>query len=174
MHKALVRGFVGRFSIVVAVFLALLCPAASNAGTEPAGSMATERYAHISVALPDGRALIAGGFPASGSNALASAEIFDPITNTFSPTAAMTTARANAGAVLLPDGRVLVVGGVSTTTGSSLPNAEFYSPVTGTWTSVGWNGWAMQSPKVLTLPDGKAMFIAGGFFAMDCTIYDPA
>jgi hypothetical protein len=72
--------------------------------------------------LADGQVLVVGG-DNDDSLALASAELYDPATGTFTPTGSMATARLNQTATLLADGRVLVVGGALT--GSS---AELYWP----------------------------------------------
>ena len=60
--------------------------------------------------LADGRVLVVGG--------LASAEAYDPSTDSWSPAGGMARARGDYAAVLLPDGRVLVAGG------SSLPHSS--------------------------------------------------
>ncbi len=90
------------------------------------GSMGTERVAAAAAPLPDGRVLVAGGSSAT-SPALASAEVFDPKTNTFSSAGigAMGTARSGAFAASLSDGRVLVAGGQDGT--SYLQSAEIYA-----------------------------------------------
>ena len=79
--------------------------------------------------------------------ALATAEIFDPATGTWSPTGSMRYARAGATAVTLADGRVLVVspGGVMFVggdTGATVDEraataTEVYDPATGRFTLVG-------------------------------------
>src|SRR5436190_1875396 len=52
-------------------------------GWTPTGSMATARFWHTATPLPDGRVLVAGGYGSSGF--LASAEIYDPASGTWSP-----------------------------------------------------------------------------------------
>jgi hypothetical protein len=90
------------------------------------GSMGTERVGAVAVALPDGRVLVAGGSSAT-SPALASAEVFDPKTNSFSSAGigAMGTTRSSAVAAPLADGRVLVAGGQDGM--SYLRSAEIYA-----------------------------------------------
>ena len=48
---------------------------------------------------------------------VASAELYDPVANTFRPTGALSTARAGQSSEILPDGRVLVAGGNAGTDG---------------------------------------------------------
>jgi hypothetical protein len=74
-------------------------------------SLTDARWGHSATLLRDGRVLIVGGFDDQGA-ALASSELFDPSTRTFSPAAALSAARALHTATLLPDDRVLIAGGV--------------------------------------------------------------
>ncbi|HDH96730.1 MAG TPA: kelch-like protein, partial [Proteobacteria bacterium] len=74
--------------------------------------MITSRFDHTATLLPDGRVLIVGGFKEGLSEALSTAEIFDPATERFSKLpSSLDVARADHRAALLPDGDVLVVGG---------------------------------------------------------------
>jgi hypothetical protein len=73
--------------------------------------MGTGRAAHTATLLQNGRVLIAGGF--NNTDVLATAELFDPATGTFTPTGAMPTPRFSHTATLLPNGKVLVTGGSS-------------------------------------------------------------
>jgi hypothetical protein len=81
----------------------------------PAGSMSVPRFSHAAAALPDGGVLISGGAvpppPGVDSTPLASAEVFDPTTNSFGIAGDMTVPRQYHTATTLADGRVLIAGG---------------------------------------------------------------
>ncbi len=155
-----------------------------NATFSPTGPMTVARASHTATVLADGRVLIAGGDTAhgnAGQTTLASAEVYDPKTGTFSPTGSMTIPRTCATATLLADGRVLVAGGNPDDWGmaSSLASAEMYDPATGTFSATG----SMHKPRCdatsTLLPDGRVL-VAGGFFitagtGMDASaeLYDP-
>ncbi len=103
-----------RAAIVPAFALALVAslPAAAlaaNGSWIAATSMHEARERAVAVPLPDGQVLVAGGENEAG--ALATAEIYDPSTNTWAPVAPMNEAREGAAAASLPDGDVLVAGG---------------------------------------------------------------
>jgi hypothetical protein len=143
------------------------------------GPMSIGREIHTATRLADGRVLVTGGFDASAA-ALASAELYDPKTDRFSPTGSMTTARGFQTATLLADGRVLVVGGDSTTwhyLGTRLASAELYDPVTGTFSATGSLSAAVQEHTATRLADGRVL-IAGGndtdsTAVASAEIYDP-
>ncbi len=98
----------------------------------PTGPMTTARDSNTATLLPDGHVLVAGGWNSPrASEALASAEIYDPATGTFGQTGPMTAARGNHTATLLPDGRVLVAGGWDLA--EYLASVEIYDPDTGTF-----------------------------------------
>lgn len=81
---------------------------------EAVGSLNTARHKHDAVLLADGRVLILGGADERDEQGqFASAELFDPRTATFAPTANMNLARymLNGTSLRLPDGRVAVLGG---------------------------------------------------------------
>jgi hypothetical protein len=80
----------------------------------PTGSMAHARDSHTATLLSDGRVLIVGGLGAGTSLAfLASAEVYDPASDSFSPAGTMAVGRAQHTATLLADGGVLIAGGVN-------------------------------------------------------------
>src|SRR5207245_4848835 len=96
--------------------------------------LVTPRWDHTATLLPDGRILLTGGRNDAG--VLASAEIFDPTTETITALtgALMTTPRAGHTATLLPDGRVLILGGDSGS--GALATAEVFTPATNSFSAV--------------------------------------
>jgi hypothetical protein len=70
--------------------------------------------------LPDGKVLVAGGYPG-----LVSAELYDPDAQTFATTGSMTVARTEHTATLLSDGDVLIAGGDGSNA-NPLASAELY------------------------------------------------
>jgi hypothetical protein len=153
-----------------ALVVALLVPqAAQGAGAGSfgsTGSMGTARYAAAAAPLKDGRVLVAGGFydDAGGDHYLASAEVFNPATNSFSSAGigAMGVARHGAVAAPLPDGRVLVAGGdYNDGTDHYLASAEVFNPATAAFTPVGDMGIPRVRAFAAPLPDGRVL-VAGG------------
>ncbi len=125
--------------------------------------MTEPRALHTAVTLRDGRILICGGTSdANIGGVLASAEIFDPATGTFSKTGAMSDARQGHTATLLPDGTVLIAGG-SKNIGfrSELASAEIYDPGSGTFRATASMATPREGHSATLLRDGRVL-IAGG------------
>ncbi|HKE29577.1 MAG TPA: kelch repeat-containing protein [Bryobacteraceae bacterium] len=103
------------------------------------GNMLSGRSWHTITLLPDGKVLAAGGETDSCSSngcfsagTLATAELYDPASGTFSPTGSMAQAREGHTATLLNDGRVLLAGGsffsgINACCGTTA-SAELYTP----------------------------------------------
>jgi hypothetical protein len=70
------------------------------------------RAGHTATLLPSGLGLVAGGENDNGANTLASAELYDPVSGTWTLTGSMPDSPACANAALLPDGTVLEAGGI--------------------------------------------------------------
>ena len=79
------------------------------AGFVLTGSLSTPRYYQSAILLNNGSVLVVGGDNSSG--ALASAELYNSATGTFTSTGNMNTARASFTATLLNNGLVLIAGG---------------------------------------------------------------
>ena len=107
--------------------------------------------------LPNGKVLVAGGLNVNG-NILASAELYDPASETWSTTGSLVTGRTFHTATLLPNGKVLVAGGLGST---GLASAELYDPASGTWTATGSLADAREGHTATLLPNGKVL-VAGG------------
>jgi hypothetical protein len=74
------------------------------------GNLNTARQSHTATLLPNGMALVAGGFECCSPTS-ASAELYYPTIGTWTFTGNLNTARAFHTATLLPNGMVLVAGG---------------------------------------------------------------
>ncbi len=87
--------------------------------------MRQARAEHTATLLPDGRVLVVDGITPEG--VASASEIYDPASNTQSPTGSLSEARTRHTTTLLSDGRVLVVGGLGAGY-RPLASAEFFVP----------------------------------------------
>jgi len=133
-----------------------------------AGSMTRARHGHTATLLNNGKVLIAGGKDNTidPTFQLASAELYDPTTETFTFTAAnMVYSREDHTATLLPDGTVLIAGGYGYDyfNGRSQlhPSAEIYSPASNTFNYDSSMGAARRLHTATLLNNGEVL-LAGG------------
>ena len=141
-----------------------------------AGSLTTARWVHTATLLPSGKVLVAGGggVGPKGNSNLASAELYDPGSNTWSAAGSLANARAGHTATLLPNGKVLVAGGGGS--GGSLVSAKLYDPGTNTWSAAGGLATERCAHTATLLPSGKVLLVGGqdnsGVLA-SAELYDP-
>jgi hypothetical protein len=113
------------------------------------------------------KVLIAGGDSLSG--ALATAELYDPATGTFSTTGALNVGRFDHTATLLTDGTVLLAGGdqIFDVTG------EIYYPSTGTFTSTSDTlAQGRDGHSAVRLSNGDVLIVGGEVTNTVAEFYD--
>lgn len=138
-----------------------------------AAPMSVQRRSPTLTTLPGGKVLAAGGFNL-GAAALASAELYDPAANLWSPAGAMSSPRKFHTATLV-GGKVLVAAGEDGT--ASLATADLYDPVANGWTPAGAPAAARESHAAALLASGKVLVAGGnsnGAVIKTAEIYDPA
>jgi hypothetical protein len=157
----------------------------------PGPRLAAARALAAAVTLQDGKVLLAGGVDDLG-NVLASAEIYDPVARTFTPTGAMGVPRVLHAAARLPDGKVLVSGGTTTLMdpvqllATAQSSAEVFDPATGTWSGAAAMSRRLIGHGLHALGTGRVL-ASGGFqvnvlFGIplpvgsirECQLYNPA
>jgi hypothetical protein len=134
------------------------------------GPMNAARWVHSETLLPNGKVLVTGG------SFQLPAELFDPVTNTFTvlPAGAVSD-RLYGSATAMADGRVLLAGG---TDGGGIVNAEIFDPATLSSTPV---AATMVSPRyghsATLLSTGKVLICGGQTLSgvsNTAELFDPA
>lgn len=120
-------------------------------------ALQTATLLHVSGAAADGKVLLTGGLDGN-QNALASAELFDPVAESFAPTGSMAEARDMHTAVQLNDGRVLVTGG------ENVLSAELFDASMGTFTAAGSMNDERAGHTATKLNDGTVLITGGASF----------
>ena len=150
----------------------------------PAGGIEAGKDFHTATLLPDGRVLAAGGRGDNAADetdrmhdhAVATAEVYDPATDRWSPTGDMNSSRSTHTAVLLADGTVLAVGGGNNKQ-HTLASAEVYDPDAGMWSLVSDMDDGRQFHAMALLDNGHVIVVGGanGAFVTIASVteYDP-
>ena len=93
--------------------------------------MPTPRFGS-SIAEVDGKLFVIGG--SQSDDRLATVEVYDPATDSWTPRAEMPTARKNTAAAVV-NGIIYVFGGTQIKCSGSITTTEAYDPETDTWTT---------------------------------------
>lgn len=149
-----------------------------------AGPLVTPRYAHTATVLASGKVLLLGGCvaatEAASCPASVSAEVFDPVVGTSTPTGSLEVARAVPVAGALADGRVLVAGGRGRS-GDPLSSAELFDPATATWSLTdamlearAGGAFDLRGHTANRLSDGRILVVGGTPLTMTEVFAPPA
>ena len=174
--------FSGGFNGSAAVAIAELYNPATGTFSST-GNLKVARAGPSSTLLPNGKVLIVGGVYYTGTppynlvaHYLASAELYDPTTGTFSLTGSLNTARSSQSTTVLGSGNVLLAAGQNGgANGGYLSSAELYNSATGKFTLTG----SLNTPRILhtahLLASGKVLIVAGNHFGSiaSAELYDP-
>lgn len=143
-----------------------------------ATDMLSPRAVHTATWIPSiSRVLVTGGAVDLVVHPTLSAELYDPVTNTWAAAKPMSAPRSYHTATLLLDGTVLVAGGSAFTSGVTnyLASAELYHPTTDMWETVGSMPLTRRDHTATLLADGRVL-VAGGQNASTnnlAHLYDP-
>jgi hypothetical protein len=140
------------------------------------GDLHTGRISPSAVRLTDGRVLLVAGSAVRADaatltpdqnpfQAVASAELYDPSTKTWSPAGDLSVARSGLALAGLPGGGALAVGGCLSALDrpgfSAMATAEVFNPGTSSWASTRPLPEPRCAPSVVGLLDGRALVIGG-------------
>ena len=151
--------------------------------------MATARHGHAALLLHSGKVLVVGGCNAVGASrevslsCLASAEVYDPKSETWNSAASMAKALEFRSVTPLPSGKALVAGGCLSARDWTEPGlradagAEVYDPLTEMWSTTGSVQWHRYGHTATLLPSGKVLVAGGqdiGEALGSAEVYDPS
>jgi large repetitive protein len=129
------------------------------------GPLNVPRYQHTATLLQDGTVLVAAGSYAPYIQN--SAEIYDPVSNTFTATPLMSTPRTLHTATLLANGKVLLAGGGTNT-------VEWYDPVARAFSAAAPMAASRSGHTATRLADGRVLVVGGDGGGNTAELYDPA
>jgi len=139
------------------------------------GSMNTALCCQTATMLNNGMVLMAGGWNYSSGD-VASAELYDPATGTFTPTGSLNTGRFGHTATLLDNGMVLVAGGLNGYVSSTgiLDSAELYNPATGTFSYTGSLNFPRWGHTATLLNNGMVLITGTWGSGGTAELYNPS
>lgn len=140
------------------------------------GPLQTPRWSLDAITLASGKALFAGGATAFKVPAtVATAEVFDPATESFSYTANnLSVARHSFGITLIHDGKVFITGGNTAGNnlgGTGVTAVDIYDPATNRFSPAAPMNSGRSLHAQVTLGDGRVVVIGGA--QNDAEVFDP-
>lgn len=143
---------------------------ASSSFISTSGAMVYPRSGHSAALLPNGWVLVVGGGDGHG-NFFKTAELFNPVTRSFSATGDLNQARTGATATSLPNGNVLIAGGQDAS-GNLLSSAELYDMSTGVFTLTGSMRHPRSQHTATLLANGKVLMLGSMKETEQAELYD--
>ena len=136
-----------------------------------AGDMSGDRKWHDALLLPSGRVMVLGGYKQIGFSTtdLATMELFDSATGTWSNGPSAASPRLEPTLTTLDDGRVLVV---SQTTSGPQPWTEIYDEQTNAWWTPAQPVYQRYYHQAVRLEDGRVLVAGGSPNGNKVEIYD--
>jgi hypothetical protein len=172
------------------------CEIAAVAWRPAANPLASHGSEHTATRLGDGRVLVVGGAPDIHHDSASrtwiahplatSAEIYDPVADSWTWTAAINLQRWGHTATLLRDGRVLVVGGGVLVSGGRIDwtnepelrrSAEIFDPGTNAWSFAGSLAFPRAGHTATLMPTGEVLVVGGQWLdeaVAASEVFDPA
>ncbi|HEX4480786.1 MAG TPA: kelch repeat-containing protein [Rudaea sp.] len=134
------------------------------------GPMSAARYEFTATLLSSGKVLLAGG------SQNPTADVYDPVAKSLSPTGPMQSVRYAHSATLLPSGKVLVAGGNPLNGTTQLSTTEIYDPATNTWSAGGSMSKGRAEHAAALLSTGKVLVVGSmsGGPTGSAELYNPA
>ncbi len=134
------------------------------------------KMAAASVRLGDGRFAVFGGHAYSFARSN-TAEIYNPVTNTFTQLT-MQDYRDFTGIATLPNGKIFIAGGMSSDLGvGQLSSTEIFDPASNTFTAGPSMNYVRTMAQAATLKNGKVLVVGCWYSTSSASVaevYDPA
>ena len=147
------------------------------------GNLSTARVYHAAALLQNGKVLVAGGgrcLEGYCQGYTASADVYDPDTDTWSSTGSLNTPRGSHTLTTLPNGNVVASGGEGNVFPFQLDSAEIYNPATERWSASGSLNTARVHHTATLLSTGQVLVVGGhgrpavSKVSISAELYDPA